>query len=222
MAILQNFRIATLLVCVVSQVLAADDFPAATATPTQPRYTLRLPATAKYYPKDLEDLVQQYDSAHQNGVPKPIMKLFKGVDEGEKYYDFESYHHTIDRIPKGLFLPVNRHHSTHHEGAEGSQEAGWTPWVSPLKRLGKRQNAPACPSGNLACTNVQKPGYCCPTGSTCVNIQDTGFGSVGCCPSRSSKMENSVYGLNSKLSKMDRIVAIILTVVLRGMYEYMA
>ncbi|KAF3911502.1 hypothetical protein ABW20_dc0107317 [Dactylellina cionopaga] len=75
-----------------------------TATPTrQAKYTLRLPATAKYYPKDIDDLVQQYapnnedDKNNQNnknnaakiGI-KPVMKLpgnYRGADEGEKYYD---------------------------------------------------------------------------------------------------------------------------------------
>lgn len=38
-----------------------------------------------------------------------------------------------------------------------------------------------CPTGTSACGAIA-PNLCCGTGQTCVAIQDTGLGSVGCCP----------------------------------------
>ncbi|RVD81288.1 uncharacterized protein DFL_009157 [Arthrobotrys flagrans] len=162
----------------------------------RPKYTLRLPATAKYYPKDIEDLVRQYERYDpQDAVRrlnKPVMKLLAHVnaDEGEKYYDFDSFisYSGIDPAdhegrlqPGGLYLPVNLHVS--HYG-DRNNDKDWTVWSKYPPTLRKRQvqTEPTCPPGNSPCTNIQKPGYCCPGGTSCVNIQDTGFGSVGCCP----------------------------------------
>ncbi|KAK6535240.1 hypothetical protein TWF694_001707 [Orbilia ellipsospora] len=177
----------------------------------QTRYTVRLPPTAKYYPKDIDDLIQQYDT---NGINindasgglknKPIMKLpSNGGDEGQKYYDFDSFisfssynqlQQEIELEGGKLYLPVNAHVSLEEEEEEevmrrykSDSPDGWTAWLrfkfnSAREPLEKRQQSATCPSGNSACSNIQKAGYCCPTDTTCVNIQDTGFGSVGCCP----------------------------------------
>lgn len=53
-----------------------------------------------------------------------------------------------------------------------------------LRRLQKRQWA--CPEGTNSCDNIGYPNSCCQTGETCVVIQDTGLGPVGCCPSGSA------------------------------------
>ncbi|KAF3905874.1 hypothetical protein AA313_de0208856 [Arthrobotrys entomopaga] len=187
----------------------------------QQRYTVRLPPTAKYYPKDIDDLIRQYDNIDINDASegpaeekkkklKPIMKLpANGGDEGQKYYDFDSfisfssynnYDQGVELEGGKLYLPVNAHilpegvrnEEEKEEEVRGyktcSQNEGWTSWFKfkfnvAQKGLEKRQQSSAsCPSGNSACSNIQKPGFCCPTDTTCVNIQDTGFGSVGCCP----------------------------------------
>jgi hypothetical protein len=38
-----------------------------------------------------------------------------------------------------------------------------------------------CPSNTLPCTNIN-PNLCCAPGETCITIQDSGLGTVGCCP----------------------------------------
>ena len=40
-----------------------------------------------------------------------------------------------------------------------------------------------CPSGTNSCSSIGFPNSCCASGETCVQIEDTGLGSVGCCPS---------------------------------------
>ncbi|KAK6351819.1 hypothetical protein TWF718_004964 [Orbilia javanica] len=160
----------------------------------RPKYTLRLPATAKYYPKDIDELIQQYeDYDPQDAVQrfnKPVMKLLAHVraDEGEKYYDFDSFFsysgvHPADEgglQPGKLYLPSHPHGE---RAGDRRKDQNWTFWFKypPALRKRKVQTEVACPPGNLPCTNILKPGYCCPGGTTCVSIQDTGFGSVGCC-----------------------------------------
>lgn len=40
----------------------------------------------------------------------------------------------------------------------------------------------ACPTGTTSCSSIGYPDSCCQAGTTCVQIDDTGLGSVGCCP----------------------------------------
>lgn len=44
----------------------------------------------------------------------------------------------------------------------------------------------SCPTGTNSCDGIGYPNSCCASGETCVEITDTGLGSVGCCPSGSS------------------------------------
>lgn len=39
-----------------------------------------------------------------------------------------------------------------------------------------------CPTGTFSCTSIGQPDSCCSNGATCVIVQDTGLGVVGCCP----------------------------------------
>lgn len=47
-------------------------------------------------------------------------------------------------------------------------------------RLAKRDFA--CPTGTSDCSTISYPDSCCQSGTTCVKIEDTGLGPVGCCP----------------------------------------
>ncbi|KAJ2901468.1 gpi anchored protein [Zalerion maritima] len=40
-----------------------------------------------------------------------------------------------------------------------------------------------CPSDTVSCVDVGYSDYCCGTDETCVEVEDTGSGPVGCCPS---------------------------------------
>lgn len=39
-----------------------------------------------------------------------------------------------------------------------------------------------CPAGTKACTSIDRSDICCGTDETCVQVEDTGSGDVGCCP----------------------------------------
>ena len=49
----------------------------------------------------------------------------------------------------------------------------------------KRQDF-ACPTGTSSCASINYPNTCCAEGETCFQIEDTGLGPVGCCPSGAS------------------------------------
>lgn len=44
----------------------------------------------------------------------------------------------------------------------------------------------SCPSGTKSCTEIGSPDSCCSTSDTCIRVDDTGNGNVGCCPEGSS------------------------------------
>jgi hypothetical protein len=43
-----------------------------------------------------------------------------------------------------------------------------------------------CPEGTNDCSSIGAPNSCCSTDATCISIEDTGFGPVGCCSSGQS------------------------------------
>lgn len=52
--------------------------------------------------------------------------------------------------------------------------------VAPRAALWRRDFK--CPDGTGACTSIGAPNSCCSTSDLCINVPDTGFGNVGCCP----------------------------------------
>ncbi|KAL2051506.1 hypothetical protein ABVK25_008168 [Lepraria finkii] len=40
-----------------------------------------------------------------------------------------------------------------------------------------------CPGDTTVCSSINQPNSCCPTGTICQSIKDSGNGAVGCCPS---------------------------------------
>ncbi|KAJ6260344.1 hypothetical protein Dda_4570 [Drechslerella dactyloides] len=147
-----------------------------------PPVRLRLPETAKYRPADVEELVRQHEDAVANGMPRPVMKLFAdAVDAGEKYY-FHVDSFGVEANVGVQYLPVNVHFDFTDD--DDSSPDGEDALLD--KRAGEHSKRQAsCPSGSAPCVNISKLGVCCPGGTACVNIQDTGFGTVGCCPNGS-------------------------------------
>ncbi|PKX94404.1 putative GPI anchored protein [Aspergillus novofumigatus IBT 16806] len=124
----------------------------------------------------IKDLSRRNDDLHSE---------FAGaVIRGEKfffdYWDFEG----ADEVG----LTTNETHSSqsydNHEAPEIQPRAyPFRPSVpinmgfSPLLRRDFK-----CPTGTFACTAIDRPDSCCGAGDTCVLVQDTGLGDVGCCP----------------------------------------
>lgn len=43
-----------------------------------------------------------------------------------------------------------------------------------------------CPINYSNCSSANAPSLCCPNGQTCINIQNNGAGTVGCCPANAN------------------------------------
>ncbi|KAL4930133.1 putative GPI anchored protein [Aspergillus undulatus] len=62
------------------------------------------------------------------------------------------------------------------------------PFALGLERLADLRSSPLarrefeCPTGTSACSSINRPDSCCGTDETCVVVEDTGSGDVGCCP----------------------------------------
>lgn len=52
---------------------------------------------------------------------------------------------------------------------------------SPRDIFSLDQRAFQCPGDTIVCTSIGRPNSCCPTGSTCQLITNSGYGDVGCC-----------------------------------------
>lgn len=106
-------------------------------------------------------------------------------DEGEKfffdYWDFEGADEVGLTATNETFNPQSY---DNHEAPEIQPRVyPFRPSVStnmgfsPLFRRDFK-----CPTGTFACTAIDRPNSCCGAGDTCVLVQDTGLGDVGCCP----------------------------------------
>ncbi|KAL4999609.1 hypothetical protein BDV10DRAFT_164624 [Aspergillus recurvatus] len=123
----------------------------------------------------------------RNGVfQRPIQGIRKMSDDvGEKFY-MHYWHYEEDavvantteaqtKIDRSSVLPRSYH---------------FQPPFSPgLERFAGLRSSPLerrdfeCPSGTNACTSINRSDSCCGTDETCVVVEDTGLGDVGCCPS---------------------------------------
>ncbi|GFF77288.1 hypothetical protein IFM47457_04364 [Aspergillus lentulus] len=133
----------------------------------------------------IKDLSRRNDDLHSEFAGAVIRGVKKmSEDEGEKfffnYWDFEGAHEV------GLTTTETYSSQSYgnHEAPEIQPRAyPFRPSVpinmgfSPLFRRDFK-----CPTGTFACTAIDRPDSCCGAGDTCVLVQDTGLGDVGCCP----------------------------------------
>ncbi|KAL3425808.1 GPI anchored protein [Phlyctema vagabunda] len=170
-------------------------------------WPFNLPPHAKYWPEDppnrRRDLEAIDEHVRLGRTPVGVMKM--GVDEGEKffpeYWQFEGELEHANQAPlrprtleeearlllntstSPAYNPPFALHSTGSKGlnmqelkprAPGARQA-----AAVLALLQRRDYQ--CPTGTTDCSAIGFPNSCCTTGETCYEIQDTGFGGVGCC-----------------------------------------
>ncbi|KAF2117644.1 hypothetical protein BDV96DRAFT_570605 [Lophiotrema nucula] len=143
-----------------------------------------LPRHKRYFPEEEAHLRRNVEVLEKLQREKPIGVKKMSVDEGEMFM-----------LDSWIFPSDLRKRST-SGGAEGYAN-GTLQAFSPLRPhtedeesfIGRILARAAllgrdfqCPEGTEACTSIGAPNSCCGTGDTCINIQDTGYGNVGCCP----------------------------------------
>lgn len=175
----------------------------ATAEP----WPYNLPKHEKYWPEH-EEFVKRDANIQQRmaGQPPAGVQKMSG-DPGEKFYleywqfedasveveqdnavkDFKRRAETpnvdLDEqysnasLAENLLPPLLLHSEAHDAGRSLLR-------FLPRNLFDKR--AFECPSGTNSCASISRPNSCCPSSETCVIVEDTGLGDVGCCPAGSS------------------------------------
>lgn len=136
------------------------------------------------------DIDQQYGGQ----IPSVVRKM--SDDEGEKFYfDYWSWDEpflsssskrdVVNTSIMELMEPkpaILLHTSTNADSllsAEEEQDYARSARRALFMLLGRDFQ---CPTGTFGCTSIGQPDSCCGDGATCVIVQDTGLGVVGCCP----------------------------------------
>lgn len=149
--------------------------------------TQRLPtAIRKMSPDAGEKLLHEYyafgqeEDVVQVGTQAPPAMLAKGVLDVEEE-ELLARNSSASISYRAPFAP----HFDSHLATRNNEDAasGWHLFQrakNVIAKLEKRQFA--CPTGTSDCSAIGFPNSCCQAGTECVQISDTGLGSVGCCP----------------------------------------
>ena len=78
-----------------------------------------------------------------------------------------------------MVLPFQAPFALHRDTETTPFYSHWARGLFPLLH----ERAFSCPNGTNACTGLNRPNSCCPFGSTCQLVTDTGQGDVACCGS---------------------------------------
>jgi progranulin len=172
--------------------ILASSLPAVTSA--EPQWPYNLPAGMRYFPED-EPLVKQgLDSLKKLEHQRPIRVKKMSSDPNEMFFlDYWEFNDTVanqEQCPadKSQYVPginessidILRPPALLHS-YETSDSRRFARFLGPFNHLAKRDLK--CPLGYNDCSSLNAPSVCCPNDQTCINIQDNGSGSVGCCPS---------------------------------------
>jgi len=148
----------------------------------EPQWPYNLPDQMKYFPED-EPLVKRgLESMKKIDKQSPIGVQKMSTDPNEMFFlDYWQFNETESTLP---YQPSANETSSDlvsppllvHSFEDMPQKRAWF-GVSLAKRDFQ------CPAGYSGCGNLGAPSLCCPQGNICINIQDSGSGTVGCCPS---------------------------------------
>lgn len=152
------------------------------------------PPHRRYFPEDEVHVKRQHAVQSRLLQERPIAVRKMSLDEGEKFYldywEFESENQDKSRRWINTFSVKDSNQisnasiSTEPDVAlrllDADDNYGNRMMRMP-RNIFKRDFQ--CPGGTNACLSINRPNSCCSTSSTCVLIEDTGLGDVGCCPS---------------------------------------
>ncbi|KAF2004952.1 hypothetical protein P154DRAFT_519009 [Amniculicola lignicola CBS 123094] len=137
-----------------------------------------LPRHMKYFPEDEVHVKRGISVQERLQREKPIGIKKMSSDEGEMFF--------LDNWIFASDVPHHEKKAIHDESANLTAQAvsPLRPHLDPFLRLGAElfRRDFQCPTGTAPCTSLDAPNNCCATSDTCISIQDTGFGTVGCCP----------------------------------------
>lgn len=138
-----------------------------------------LPKHLKYFPEDERHAKRGLDIKERLRHETPVGMKKMSTDEGEMFM-----------LDNWIFASSQSKRSKREDFGNGTYQAqppirpnAADEWFERLRIrdvLLKRQFK--CPEGTLSCSSIGAPDVCCGGSSTCVKVQDSDIGDVGCCP----------------------------------------
>ena len=160
-----------------------------TACAAELQWPHNLPKHMKYFPEEEDHVKRSLDVQARLKREKPIGVRKMSNDEGEMFF-LDNWIFATDvqatekhSQPEELANLTTRIDSPLRPHAEDSL-------ASSLLRFRARsallQRDFKCPQGTNDCSSIGAPNSCCSPDATCITVEDTGYGSVGCCSSGQS------------------------------------
>lgn len=167
----------------------------------QQQWPYNIPPHMKYFPEDEAHVKRELSIQQRMAEEQPVIVRKMSADEGEKFYleywqfaadsdYFTGDHpraptnwgkrslHEGDEQPANLSISVDPRAPLRLHGSVNEGQAFLSFAIRNI--LGKRDFQ--CPTGTQACTSINRPNSCCSTSDSCISIENTGLGDVGCCP----------------------------------------
>lgn len=151
----------------------------------EPQWPHNLPKHMKYFPEDELHVKRGLSIQERLQREKPVGIKKMSMDESEMFF-----------LDNWIFASDVKD-AEKRSDAEGLANLT-SPFHSPLRphsqsdlldsllrfhvRSALLKRGFKCPEGTNDCSSIGAPNSCCGTGDTCISIDDTGLGSVGCCP----------------------------------------
>ena len=118
---------------------------------------------------------------------EPIRRASWEVTLDQKHETSRSLGHLVDKdiledsTNASIRQPLQAPFALHTDGNLNAQPLRSRLLKSPRDIFPLGPRAFSCPGDTTACTSINRPNSCCPNGSTCQSITDSGQGDVGCC-----------------------------------------
>ncbi|KAF2840811.1 hypothetical protein M501DRAFT_1014808 [Patellaria atrata CBS 101060] len=155
-----------------------------------------LPKDVKYFPEDEVHVKRDLELQRRLAVEQPVGVRKMSGDESEKFHlEYWQFDGSLPLTPEAPLL--RRPHILGQEyGNVSMVDIPLPPFLlhssqsnfeaDSLLRFFRRDNifrrSFECPSGTSSCSSISRPDSCCAAGESCMLIEDTGLGDVGCCP----------------------------------------
>ena len=130
-----------------------------------------------------EKLFQEYLAFEEDDLVADIATQAQADKQAHGFLEAEEEEDSL-AFNSSAWVPPYAPYALHYSpDGDSSGASGWDlprRAMDAIARLQRRQYA--CPTGSSSCSSIGYPNSCCQTGTECVEITDTGLGSVGCCP----------------------------------------